>query len=86
MIHSRPGFAPRTSDKTPAKLNADMIPALHKNRIIDTSSPLKVNLPETSPEQLGLALARAAAARIGPEIITNPSPSAPPILTTPHKE
>ena len=30
MIHSRPGYAPRTSDQQIAKLNEDMIPAINR--------------------------------------------------------
>lgn len=92
MIHYRPGFTPRTSDQEVAKLNEDMIPALHKNRaIIDTSTPLKITLPELTPEQVEKAVAFAKAAEAlaekhAPEIIENPHPSTPPILTSPHQE
>lgn len=92
MIHYRPGFQPRTSDLAPAKLNEDMIPALHKQtKTIDTSTPLKVNLPELTDAQVEKAVAFAEAAKKlatlhTPEIIANPHPSTPPILTTPHQE
>lgn len=93
MIHHRPGFASRTSDAAPAKLNEDMIPALHKNRIAaeQKSTLLNINLPELSEDQVAKAVAfseaaKALAAKHGPELLINPNPSATPIITSPHKE
>ena len=57
MKHSRPGFATRTSDVAPAKLNDDMVPAI--NRAARTAStPLKTNGPslEAMLEAHGLSL------------------------------
>ena len=84
MIHSRPGFAPRTSDKAPSKLNADMIPALHRK-------PLKenTNLKELSADLLNSratdAMAKLAKEHPAPEILVNPTPSDPPQVLKPGK-
>lgn len=94
MFHSRPGFAPRRSDSAPAKLNDDMIPALHRVHKQAARSPVKegggVDLPKTARELAADAIheqmvreAQAAAERAGPDILVNPAPSAPPIVLEP---
>lgn len=93
MIHSRPGFAPRKSDAAPAKLNDDMIPALHRKRKEKNATPLKqIELPKSAREAAADALheqmvreAQIAAERAGPEILVNPSPSEPPVVNEPGK-
>lgn len=85
MIHSRPGFAPRKSDTAPAKLNQDMIPAIHRAGP-KSSSPLVNASP--SLEQMLNARAeehRAAKVHAAPEILVNPAPSATPLVNEPGK-
>jgi hypothetical protein len=87
MIHSRPGFAPRRSDEAVAKLNTDMIPAINRTTP-QASTPLKEGLQSKAEvqweklkkqqEATNLALAKAAAAKVGPDLLINPAPSAPP--------
>jgi hypothetical protein len=93
MIHYRPGFAPRTSDDAPAKLNKDMIPAIHRTAK-ETASPLITNLQaKTDAAHTKLIAARAledaqAAAerlRAGPDILVNPNPSPVPLVNEPGK-
>jgi hypothetical protein len=93
MIHHRPGFASRSTDTAPARLNEDMIPALHRKRI-DAGTPLKQSLQartDQAHEKLiakrALEDAQAAAARAaaGPELILNHNPSAPPVVLVPGK-
>ena len=38
MIHSRPGYAPRHTDTVPARLNDDMIPAIHRKPLKEDSN------------------------------------------------
>lgn len=88
MIHSRPGFAPRKSDVAPAKLNKDMIPALHRAKDkADVSTLKQIELPRTAREIAADALheqivreAQIAAQRAGPEILVNPAPTEPPVV------
>ena len=57
MIHSRPGFAQRSTDDTVAKLNDDMIPAIHRDAPKETT-PLKQSLQaraEVAHEKLKVA-------------------------------
>jgi hypothetical protein len=95
MIHSRPGFAPRRSDETVARLNEDMIPAINRIKT-ETPSPVKhTNLQSKADyafeklrkarEATALAEAQAAAAKVGPELLVNPAPSAPPVVLEPGK-
>ncbi len=87
MLHSRPGFAQRRSDDTVAKLNDDMIPALHRSAP-KTSTPLKHSLQaradaahekmKVAQDALNLAQAQAAAAKVGPDLLINPAPTDPP--------
>lgn len=93
MIHSRPGFAPRKTDDQVAKLNEDMIPALHRTAKTETM-PLKQSLQSKADEahakliaKRALEDAQAAAARAaaGTELILNHAPSAPPAVLEPGK-
>jgi hypothetical protein len=84
MIHSRPGFASRTSDETPAKLNADMIPAINRKQ-----PAAEAKAPQVS-EALLDARAEAAMKKLSlghpaSEVIVNPSPSDPPQVLEPGK-
>jgi hypothetical protein len=93
MIHSRPGFASRSSDDLPAKLNQDMIPALHrKSKDHPAPPPLKEDLQASADAawakiQAERALQDAQAAaerlRLGPELLLNPTPSATPQILEP---
>lgn len=86
MIHSRPGFAPRRTDTVPAKLNADMVPAIHRKPLAENS-----NLKNAAPEEHALdarttaAMAKLAKEHPAPEILVNPTPSDPPKVLTPGK-
>jgi hypothetical protein len=92
MIHSRPGFATRTTDEAPAKLNADMIPAINRAHK-ETDTPLKQSLQSRADiahkklQDAAAALAQAQAlsdaAKVGPELLINPAPSAPPKVNEP---
>lgn len=85
MKHSRPGFASRTSDDEPAKLNQDMIPAIHR-KTAEGVSPLKNNGP--SLEQMLNARAeehRSAKVHAAPDLLVNPAPSATPHVNEPGK-
>jgi hypothetical protein len=94
MIHSRPGFASRSSDAAPAKLNDDMVPALHRDKK-ETSTPLKQSLQSRADqafeklkadrEALALAEAQAIASKLGPELLINPAPTEPPRVLEPGK-
>ena len=96
MIHSRPGYAPRTSDDVPAKLNADMVPAIHRKR--EPSAPpviSNLNLDARAEaahkklmaarEAVALAEAQAANAKIGPDLLVNPAPTEAPAVLEPGK-
>lgn len=88
MIHSRPGFAPRHSDKVPARLNDDMIPAINRKPLISDSN-LKEGGPEAAQHQLD-ARTEAAMAKLAKEhppvdILVNPTPSEPPKVLEPGK-
>jgi hypothetical protein len=94
MIHSRPGFAPRTTDDVPAKLNADMIPAINR-KPKDPAAPdaaalqTKADAAHTkkTTDDKAQAEAQALAAQIakGPELLLNPTPSPPPQVLEPGK-
>jgi hypothetical protein len=94
MIHSRPGFAPRTNEEDVAKLNTDMVPAINRGAPAQ-STPLKQTLQSRAEiandrlrkaqDAVNLAAAQAAAAKIGPEILVNPSPTAAPLVLEPGK-
>lgn len=98
MIHSRPGYAPRTHDGQVAKLNADMIPAINRKPPAEAAAQvdlaaklagrkLKVK-PAVVPEgtiEPPADIAAAAARANGPELILNPEPSATPQVLEPGK-
>ena len=94
MIHSRPGYAPRKADDAVATLNADMIPAINRGKSPDTT-PLKQALQsraesahaklQKAQDALNLAQAQAAAAKVGPDVLVNPAPSAAPVVLEPGK-
>jgi hypothetical protein len=77
MIHSRPGFAPRVTDKVPARLNDDMVPALHRKR------PKETNLGPLL--QARAEMAKLAKDYPAPDILVNPTPSDPPKVLEPGK-
>jgi hypothetical protein len=104
QIHSRPGFMPRVTKEgkkapPPAKLQPDMMPAIHSTAQPGQSkSPLtqvKTDEPALPVDRMkaqaeaayarNLALAQEAARKAGPQIIENPKPSATPVMTSPHK-
>jgi hypothetical protein len=100
MIHSRPGFATRTSEDEVANLNADMIPALHRNRdkqegepknssslkqVLDARTDAASKSIQAARDALHLAEMQAAANKVGPDLLINPTPSDTPIITDPHK-
>lgn len=102
MIHSRPGYQTRVTtegrrEPPPAKVNADMEPAIlkHSRATVDAKSPLKnAELPGLPVERMQ-AEAEAAWARmkaqipqgtIAPEVLLNPTPSPVPVITSPHQE
>ena len=87
MIHSRPGFSPRHSDRVPARLNDDMIPAINRKPLVGApSKEAKVG----EHEQLLDARTEAAMAKLAKEhppaeILVNPNPTDPPKILTPGK-
>ena len=88
MIHSRPGFAPRHSDRVPAKLNDDMIPAINRKAPGEPAAPKEAIVGEH--EQLLDARTEAAMAKLAKEhppaeILVNPTPTEPPKVLTPGK-
>lgn len=99
MIHSRPGYAPRTDDSQVAKLNADMIPAINRKSPTAAAgqSDLKARLEGRTPKakaaevvpegtiQPPADVAAAAARSPGPQLILNPEPSATPQVLKPGK-
>jgi len=84
MIHSRPGFRPRTSDEECAKLQPDMVPAINRH-----NQPETTNL-KTATIQHMQAQAEAALKRMKDgsqvNVLVNPNPSATPVMTSPHKD
>ena len=96
MIRSRPGFSPViTNDARQAKsskVTADMQPAIMKHTSAaqgPVKSPLLNNEPAPLPVERMQAQAEAALKKMqerqGPEVLVNPNPSPPPIITSPHK-
>jgi hypothetical protein len=83
MIHSRPGFAPRHSDKVPAKLNADMVPAIHRKPLTENTN-LKNGAPSLDARGAA-AMEKLAREHPVPEILVNPTPSDPPKILEPGK-
>lgn len=99
MIHSRPGYAPRTSSDHVAKLNDDMIPAINRKSPLEAAGQvdlatklagrkLKMKPAEVVPAgtiEPPADIAAAAARAAGPELILNPEPSATPQVLAPGK-
>ena len=94
MIHTRPGFAPRRSDEDIAQLNDDMIPAINRSAPRE-STTLKQSLQsraeianeklKAAQDAMNLAMAQAAAAKVGPDLLINPAPVDPPHINEPGK-
>jgi hypothetical protein len=88
MIHSRPGYAPRTHEQQIAKLNEDMIPAINrKSPEEQAKNPPKLDLSHRKLKKLPDVPADVlkAADRAGPELILNPAPSPTPQVLEPGK-
>jgi hypothetical protein len=94
MIHYRPGFAPRTTDDVPAKLNLDMIPAINrkpKDLTAPDAQALQAKADAANIKRLAddkaQTEAQALAAQIakGPQLLLNPTPSPPPQILEPGK-
>jgi hypothetical protein len=84
MKHSRPGYAPRSSEETPAKLNADMIPAIHRKQQPQTST-LKQPSEELLNARAEAAMGKLAKEHPPVELIVNPTPSVAPQVLEPGK-
>ena len=94
MIHSRPGFAPRTTDDEVGILNPDMIPAINRAER-EATTPLKQTLQskaeyafaklKAKQEAAAIAEAQAVAAKVGPDLLINPAPTEPPHVNEPGK-
>lgn len=84
MKHSRPGFATRTNDATPAKLNDDMVPAINR-AACDASTPLKTNGPSLEAMLEAHKHDHALAQSKAPQVLVNPHPSATPQVNEPGK-
>jgi hypothetical protein len=94
MIHSRPGYAPRTHDQQIAKLNEDMIPAINRKSPEEKAKepPPKLDLshrklknPPAPAGGVPADVLKAAERAAGPELILNPKPSATPKVLEPGK-
>lgn len=95
MIHSRPGFAPRTDDSKPAALNSDMIPAINRPKLGEEKTPAKHNLDartaaaykklQDAQEAVALATMQADLAKVGPDLLVNPNPTEAPRVLEPGK-
>ncbi len=97
MIRSRAGFSPVVSSDArpakPSKVTADMQPAIMKYTSAaqgPVKSPLLNAEPAPLPVERMQAQAEAAFKKMqerrGPDVLVNPNPSPPPIVTSPHKE
>jgi hypothetical protein len=95
MIHSRPGFAPRNSEEVVARLNDDMVPAIHRGKREDVTTPLQKTLQTRADEAFermrrqqaaaAQAEAIAIASKVGPDLLVNPAPSPTPLVLEPGK-
>jgi hypothetical protein len=97
MIRSRPGFSavvtkdtPHVKSPAPARVTSDMTPAFAKHTTAaqgHVKSPLKQEAPSLPIQQMqAQAEAAMQKMRSGPELLINPAPSPPPIITSPHKD
>jgi hypothetical protein len=83
MLHSRPGFKPRKSDAAPAKLQDDMVPAIHRG-----AAPKKEPHPISLEARLAAHKAdhqHAGTDHTPPQVLVNPAPSATPQVNEPGK-
>jgi hypothetical protein len=89
MIHSRPGFAPRRTDTAPAKLNEDMVPAIHRKPLKESSNLKHAPQEHALDERTKAAMEKLAREHppvaAGPDILVNPTPSDPPKILEPGK-
>jgi hypothetical protein len=90
MIHSRPGFVPRTDDQVVAKLQPDMIPAINRTPAGDSTVQPSLedklaNRTKGKTFSVPKEVMEAAARDTGPELILNPKPSATPQVLKPGK-
>jgi hypothetical protein len=83
MIHSRPGFAPRHSDRVPAKLNADMVPAIHRKPLAENSNLKHGPTDQALDARAAAAMEKLSREHPAPEILVNPVPSEPPKILEP---
>jgi hypothetical protein len=89
MIHSRPGYAPRRTDTVPARLNDDMIPAIHRKPLKEDSNLKQLPQEHALDARTAAAMEKLARehppATAGPDILVNPTPSEPPKILEPGK-
>jgi hypothetical protein len=85
MKHSRPGFSTRTNDQVPAKLNADMIPAIHRKPLVEGSTLRQEPQEHKLDERTEAAMKKLALEHPPAEILVNPTPSEPPKILEPGK-
>ena len=86
MIHSRPGFAPRHSDQVPARLNDDMIPAINRKPLGESTTLREAEVGEHKlDERTEAAMAKLAKEHPPVEVLVNPSPTEPPKILEPGK-
>lgn len=100
MIRSRPGFStvvtkdePSARPAPPAKVTRDMQPAIAKHSTARPAPPPSTLKELPVPAEQLQAQAEAIFKRMqeeqrahGPEILVNPAPSPPPIITSPHQD
>jgi hypothetical protein len=90
MIHSRPGFTPRTNDQQVAKLQPDMIPAINRTPLGEATTMPSLeeklaNRTKSKAFSVPKEVLDAAARDTGPQLILNPTPSAMPKVLEPGK-
>lgn len=86
MQHSRPGFGIRFSDRVPARLNDDMIPAINRKPLGGSSPPKEAAVGEHKLDaRTEAAMAKLALEHPPAEILVNPTPSDPPKILEPGK-
>lgn len=86
MIHSRPGYAPRKSDQAIARLNDDMIPAINRKPLAETTNLKEAPVGEHKLDaRTEVAMAKLALEHPPAEILVNPTPSDPPKILEPGK-
>ena len=85
MIHSRPGYAPRHTDTVPARLNDDMIPAIHRKPLKEDSNLKQLPQEHALDARTAAAMEKLAREHPVPDILVNPTPSEPPKILEPGK-